>query len=38
MLRDQLEFSALLQGTTLDPQTGEEPGKIPNEHPGVPCR
>lgn len=33
MLRDQLVFCALLQGTKKDPVTGEEPGKIFHENP-----
>ncbi len=35
MLRDQLIFSALLQGTKKNPYTGEEPGKIFHQIPGV---
>lgn len=34
MLREQLLFSASLQGTKADPHTGEEPGKIFHEYPG----
>lgn len=35
MLRDQLSFCANHQGTKKDPFTGEEPGKIHHEFPGV---
>ncbi len=35
MLRDQLVFSALLQGTRKDPLSGEEPGKIFHQIPSV---
>ncbi|MCL4392683.1 hypothetical protein M1145_00875 [Patescibacteria group bacterium] len=35
MLKNQLEFSALKQGKTKDPFTGEEKGKIFHEYPGV---
>src|SRR6266481_629289 len=35
MLRNQLEFCALHQGMTKDPKTGEEPGKMFHEFPGV---
>lgn len=34
-LRDLLVFCCLTQGKKLDPLTGEEPGKIPHEWPGV---
>jgi hypothetical protein len=32
-LRDVLEFSCLTQGSTIDPRTGEEPGKILHQDP-----
>lgn len=35
MLKNQLLFSAKKQGTKKDPFTGEEPGKIFHEYPGV---
>ncbi len=35
MLHDQLVFCSLLQGTKKDPFTGEEPGKIFHQMPGV---
>lgn len=35
MLKHQLGFCALKQGTKRDPYTGEEPGKIFHEYPGV---
>lgn len=35
MLRDQLTYCALLQGKEKKAQTGEEPGKIFHEMPGV---
>lgn len=35
MLRDQLIFSSLLQGTRKDSYTAEEPGKIFHQMPGV---
>ncbi|MBX4210428.1 hypothetical protein KW783_00450 [Candidatus Parcubacteria bacterium] len=38
MLRSQLEFSALRQGTKKDSVTAEEPGKIFHEYPGVTIR
>ncbi len=34
-LKEQLEFSALKQGHIKNPYTGEEPGKIHHEYPGV---
>jgi glycogen debranching enzyme len=34
-IRAQLEFSARHQGRRADPSTGEEPGKIHHEYPGV---
>jgi glycogen debranching enzyme len=34
-LEAQVEFSARLQGRQPDPRTGEEPGKIHHEHPGL---
>ncbi len=34
-LRAQLRFSARHQGRKADPETGEEPGKIHHELPGV---
>jgi hypothetical protein len=37
-LRAQVEFSARLQGRRRDPETGEEPGKIHHEVPGVQMR
>ena len=37
-LRAQLEFSARHQGRRRDPETGEEPGKIHHELPGVQMR
>lgn len=37
-LRAQVEFSARHQGRRHDPETGEEPGKIHHELPGVPMR
>lgn len=38
MLEAQLRFCALLQGRRADPETGEEPGKIHHEYPGVRLR
>jgi len=38
MLRDQLIFCAKNQGIKKDPYTGEEPGKIFHEYPGVEIR
>jgi glycogen debranching enzyme len=35
MLQGQLELCAKLQGTKYDPYTGEEPGKVFHEYPGV---
>ncbi|RLJ06125.1 MAG: hypothetical protein DRP18_01620 [Candidatus Aenigmatarchaeota archaeon] len=35
MLSDQLSFCAKLQGRGKNPSTGEEPGKIFHEYPGV---
>ncbi|MFA5723858.1 MAG: hypothetical protein WC979_06385 [Candidatus Pacearchaeota archaeon] len=35
MLKNQLKFSALNQGRVKNPLTGEEPGKIHHEYPGV---
>ena len=35
MLRQQLCFCAEKQGETIDPHTGEEPGKIFHEYPGT---
>lgn len=37
-LRAQVEFSARHQGRRSDPETGEEPGKIHHELPGVEMR
>ena len=37
-LRAQVEFSARRQGRRPDPETGEEPGKIHHELPGVRMR
>jgi len=37
-LRAQIEFSARHQGRRRDPETGEEPGKIHHELPGVQMR
>lgn len=37
-LRSQIEFSAHHQGRRRDPETGEEPGKIHHELPGVRMR
>ena len=37
-LRSQVAFSARRQGRRRDPQTGEEPGKIHHELPGVQMR
>jgi glycogen debranching enzyme len=37
-LRAQVEFSARRQGRRRDPETGEEPGKIHHELPGVQMR
>ena len=34
-LKNQLSFSAFLQGKAKDPKTGEEPGKIFHEYPPV---
>ncbi len=38
ILKEQLKFSSILQGKKADPQTGEEPGKIFHEYPGVTLR
>ena len=38
MLRDQLIFCARKQGKKKNPHTGEEPGKIFHEYPGVEIR
>ena len=35
MLREQLIFSSLLQGDAKNPYTGEEPGKIFHQMPGM---
>lgn len=35
LLKNQLEFSAIRQGTKRNPITGEEQGKIHHEYPGV---
>lgn len=36
MMKEQLRFCALHQGTKVDPISGEEPGKIHHEYPGFP--
>jgi len=37
-LHDLLVFCASTMGTKIDPRTGEEPGKVPHEWPGVDLR